>query len=209
MIHDSQIVIPGKTLGSIRDFDGGYISTCKYKCLLECFHFIGVGTYVKNNNVCSSLLGRIVLESVASNNKRRINVVSDKQNINMVISVGDEVLCQVTRILLTQINVDILVIGDKELRQISKGIIRKEDVRDKDIDKVIMSECFRVGDLVKAAVISLGDSKQYYLSSAAIHLGVCVARHEKSGRFLSPVSWKEMEDKVTKQRETRKVAKPT
>ena len=54
----------------------------------------------------------------------------------------------------------------------SKGVIRKEDVSAVEIDKVVVQESFRSGDIVRASVLSLGDSKQYYLSTAAAGLGV-------------------------------------
>ena len=40
-----------------------------------------------------------------------------------------------------------------------EGTIRKENVREKMIDSVVMVECFRPRDIVKGKVISLGDSK--------------------------------------------------
>ncbi len=52
---------------------------------------------------------------------------------------------------------------------------RKEDVRAFDIDSVEIYKCFRPGDVVRAAVISLGDSKSYYLSTARNELGVILA----------------------------------
>ena len=48
----------------------------------------------------------------------------------------------------------------------SQGIIRAQDVRVTDKDGVVMSECFRPGDIVRATVISLGDARSYYLSTA-------------------------------------------
>ncbi len=45
--------------------------------------------------------------------------------------------------------------------------IRKEHVREKLVDQVIMSESFRPGDYVKAKIISLGDSlRNLYLTTA-------------------------------------------
>lgn len=45
-------------------------------------------------------------------------------------------------------------------------------------DKVRMGECFRLGDIVKAKVLSLGDARSYYLSTAANELGVVYATSE-------------------------------
>lgn len=64
-----------------------------------------------------------------------------------------------------------------------------------------------MGDIVRASVISLGDQQNYYLSTASNRLGVLVATSE-AGNVMFPVSWRECEDPVTGQRESRKVAKP-
>lgn len=184
----------------------------------------GDGVYILNDRIYSSLHGKVVIKSEGES-RRRVHVISPMKSVE-VIDIGDEVICQVTRILLNQINVDILVLGDKELKQSTKGIVRREDSRLSEIDKVIMSDLFRPGDLIRASVISLGDAKQYYLSTAAVHLGVIVARNEKSGGFMLPISFKvcirptyyelfcfilvikEMQDPTSSEKETRKVAKP-
>jgi exosome complex component CSL4 len=70
-----------------------------------------------------------------------------------------------------------------------------------------MQECFMPGDIVRGLVVSLGDSRQYYLSTADVDYGVVLAK-SAAGHLMSAVSWKEMEDPVTKVRELRKVAKP-
>lgn len=71
-----------------------------------------------------------------------------------------------------------------------------------------MNESFRVGDVVRAVVISLGDERSYYISTAGNEFGVVVARSE-AGNPLVPVSWREMRDVITGKGETRKVAKPS
>lgn len=53
---------------------------------------------------------------------------------------------------------------------------RLEDVRAAEIDKVQIASCFRPGDVVKAEVVSLGTSRDYYLSTAQNHLGVVYAK---------------------------------
>lgn len=87
------------------------------------------------------------------------------------------------------------------------GVVRKEDVRGMEKDKVVMGEMFRVGDLVRGVVISLGDQNNYYLSTARNELGVLMAKSE-NGNTMVPISWKEFMDESTGEREGRKVAKP-
>ncbi|KAL2865114.1 exosome non-catalytic core subunit CSL4 [Aspergillus lucknowensis] len=88
-----------------------------------------------------------------------------------------------------------------------QALIRKEDVRAVEKDRVVMDEMFRVGDIVRGTVISLGDQSFYYLTTARNDLGVVMARSE-AGNMMFPVSWKEMRDPVTGAAEQRKVARP-
>lgn len=88
-----------------------------------------------------------------------------------------------------------------------QALIRKEDVRAVEKDRVVMDEMFRVGDIVRGSVLSLGDQSFYYLSTARNDLGVVMARSE-AGNMMFPVSWKEMRDPVTGSGEQRKVARP-
>lgn len=98
-----------------------------------------------------------------------------------------------------------------------QGVIRAQDVRSTEKDSVVLKECFRPGDIIRATVISLGDARSYYLSTAGNHLGVVHATSSDTsasdgwapaGRAMQPVSWKEMTDPVTGATEQRKVAKP-
>ncbi|CAD6888757.1 unnamed protein product [Tilletia controversa] len=55
------------------------------------------------------------------------------------------------------------------------GVIRAQDVRATEKDKIRLADCFRVGDIVRASVISLGDARSYFLSTAENRLGVIYA----------------------------------
>ncbi|KAL1955426.1 hypothetical protein VTO42DRAFT_8582 [Malbranchea cinnamomea] len=88
-----------------------------------------------------------------------------------------------------------------------QALIRKEDVRAVEKDRVVMDEMFRVGDIVRASIISMGDQSYFYATTARNELGVVIARSE-AGNMMFPVSWKEMRDPVTGVGEARKVAKP-
>ncbi|KAE8154965.1 exosome component EXOSC1/CSL4-domain-containing protein [Aspergillus avenaceus] len=155
-----------------------------------------------------------------------------KQKFNTLPTVDSVVLARVTRVQKRQATVSILVVLDgrakasdndnveailtsaanpenhsssDELR--FQALIRKEDVRAVEKDRVVMDEMFRVGDIVRGSVISLGDQSFYYLTTARNDLGVVMARSE-AGNMMFPVSWKEMRDSVTGQAELRKVARP-
>lgn len=87
------------------------------------------------------------------------------------------------------------------------GIIRVQDVRATERDKVKILTSFKPGDIVRASVISLGDGTNYYLTTASNELGVIFAR-SASGHLMYPVDWQSMQCFVTGVVEPRKVAKP-
>lgn len=70
-----------------------------------------------------------------------------------------------------------------------------------------MGESFRVGDIVRGVVISLGDERNYYVSTAKNEYGVVLASSE-AGVQMMPVSWREMKEVGGVRAELRKVAKP-
>lgn len=80
-----------------------------------------------------------------------------------------------------------------------------QDVRLTEVDTVVLADCFRPGDVVRAAVASLGDARSYHLTTAAPPLGVVHAT-SLAGAPLDPVSWCEMRCPVTQATEKRKVA---
>ncbi|KAI1648138.1 uncharacterized protein F4817DRAFT_73926 [Daldinia loculata] len=131
--------------------------------------------------------------------------VSEKREV--LPEVGNVVLCRVTRITPKHASVAILVVGDTVLEAEWQGLVRVQDVRATEKDRVKIYESFRPGDIVRAQVISLGDQANYYLSTASNELGVIMATSE-AGNPMFPVSWKEYKDPETGLSEPRKVAKP-
>jgi exosome complex component CSL4 len=122
-------------------------------------------------------------------------------------SVNSTVLALITRLTPRFATCDLLVIDDHVARESFQGQIRREDIRATEKDKIRIDESFRVGDLVRGTVISLGDQSNYYVSTAENAYGVVMARSEE-GRLMYPVSWKEFRDPVTGVGELRKAAKP-
>ncbi len=112
-----------------------------------------------------------------------------------------------------------------------QGVVRTQDVRTTEKDKVKLADCFRPGDIVRATVISLGDARSYYLSTAGNELGVIYAVSATSatsgstaegeeegavvgiggagwnvsGNPMVPISWNQMIDPVTGVVENRKM----
>ncbi|KAL2162629.1 hypothetical protein VTH06DRAFT_6465 [Thermothelomyces fergusii] len=130
-----------------------------------------------------------------------------KMKREVLPEVGNVVLCRVLRITPRQAVVAILVCGDTVLDAEWQGLIRVQDVRATEKDRVKIYESFRPGDIVRAEVISLGDQTNYYLSTARNELGVVLAVSE-AGNTMQPVSWKEFRDPETGAIELRKVAQP-
>ena len=89
-----------------------------------------------------------------------------------------------------------------------KAVIRSQDVRSTDRDRVRIVDCFRPGDLVKAVVLSLGDGSNYYLTTARNDLGVIFAKSEGgAGDQMIAVDWETMVCEKTGVVEKRKCAK--
>ncbi|CBX96728.1 hypothetical protein IAQ61_005409 [Plenodomus lingam] len=122
-------------------------------------------------------------------------------------TISSIVLCRITRLGPRFATCDILVIDDVVCREAFQGQIRREDIRATEKDKIKMEESFRVGDLVRGVVISLGDQSNYYVATERNELGVVLARSEE-GRLMYPVSWREFVDPVSGVAERRKAAKP-
>lgn len=68
-----------------------------------------------------------------------------------------------------------------------------------------IAESFRPGDVVRAEVVHLGDSRSVLLSTAKNELGVVFARGA-NGEVLVPTGWNEVASEVTGVTEPRKVA---
>ncbi|KAJ2191183.1 hypothetical protein GGH18_000017 [Coemansia sp. RSA 530] len=86
------------------------------------------------------------------------------------------------------------------------GTVRVQDIRATEKDSVRVHTSFRPGDVIRAEVISLGDQRSYYLSTAKDEFGVVFAQ-SVDGNAMVPVSWEEMQDTKTQCVEKRKCAK--
>jgi exosome complex component CSL4 len=136
----------------------------------------GVGAFSLKGDIRASIVGALVLEQPSTGNKKRVNVITNGQIMakDLVLTVGDIVYGKVTKTNYNQAFVDILFAGDHELPFVTKAVVRREDIRETEVDKVVVHDFFAAGDVVRAAVLSLGDNKQYFLSVAKPGLGVVV-----------------------------------
>jgi exosome complex component CSL4 len=175
----------------------------------------GKGCYSRDNEIFASAVGILKLDKQINNDNDSTTIVSIELESgriyasSQILSIGIKVLCRVGRINNQQAMVDIIAaeaIG--ALKEHSAGLIRKEDIRLGATEEVKVHESFRPGDVVLARIISLGDSRRFFLSTAENELGVIRAVCAISGKSMTPISWKEMECPETKAREGRKCAKP-
>ncbi|ORX40305.1 S1 CSL4 protein [Kockovaella imperatae] len=163
----------------------------------------GPGCYEFEGKILASIIGRPYRDGATVGVKGRDDGAA-------VPDVDAIVTGTVTRITAQQAHLNISTVNNRPVPESSEefvGVVRIADIRLTERDKIKMGECFRLGDLVKARVLSLGDARSYYLSTAANELGV-VSGTSEAGNPLIPASFQEMEDAITGRMERRKVAKP-
>ena len=143
----------------------------------------------------------------STENLSELRVVIPGENaVATVPKVGDEVTATITKVNTRYATLDIVCLGEQVLPEKFQGIIRTQDVRTHNVDTVEIYASFRPGDVVKASVISLGNMRSFYLSTAKNHLGVVIAT-SAAGHLMVPISWEQVQCPVTKAKEFRKVAK--
>lgn len=169
----------------------------------------GEGTYVWGAQLHAAVAGTVVLDRDSSPPTVCVRPSAPGASASaQPPAVGDLVTCRVARLNPRIASLDILCVGGVPLREACTGLLRREDVRAFEKDKVEMYSSCRPGDVVQARVISLGDSRAYYVTTASDELGVVFAQSAEEGTTMVPVSFEEMMCPVMHTREPRKVAKP-
>ncbi|GMI48526.1 hypothetical protein TrCOL_g5178 [Triparma columacea] len=134
-----------------------------------------------------------------------------------VLEVGSICICIVLRVTPTSLTLSIISSLHTPLLSRPVGTLRLEDSGladppyaspDPEGSPPDLFQGFRIGDVVQARVVSLGDTRSYYMSTSEEGLGVVKAK-SKEGRNMVPRNWREMEEEGGGRRERRKVAKPT
>ncbi|KAF9240889.1 hypothetical protein BU15DRAFT_45488 [Melanogaster broomeanus] len=161
---------------------------------------LGGGLYIKDGQVRASLVGVPRYEGPT------LTISRTRPHPPAANSL---ILGTVTRLSPLQAMVSISVVDGVPLPAGEEftGVIRTQDIRATEKDKVKIGDCFRGGDVVKGVVISLGDARSYYITTARNDLGVIFATSE-AGVTMEPVSWQEMRCPRTGRIEKRKCAKP-
>ncbi|EDU48765.1 exosome component 1 [Pyrenophora tritici-repentis] len=206
-----QIALPGQFLAKTSDY------------------LPGPGTHIHESQIYASIAGLVIStpsSSTANTTSKSSNLTpllsitrppsstdpgilgpNSGAGIPLLPTVSSTVLVRITRLGSRFASCEILVIDNLVCREAFVAQIRREDIRATEKDKIKIEESFRVGDLVRGTVISLGDSGNYYVATDSNEYGVVLARSEE-GRIMHPVSWKEFRDPVSGKAELRKAAKP-
>lgn len=160
MAQRATIAVPGQYLGTTNEY------------------LPGAGTHIHNSKLYASILGPLTkttppkpvgpqkrptkITSAAPTPlptlsvERNVSAASTGANskVEILPEVNSIVLCKVTRIAPRQASVAILVVGETVLDGEWQGLIRVQDVRATEKDKVKIFESFRPGDIVRAVVVS-------------------------------------------------------
>ena len=154
---------------------------------------------------------RIVLDVVHAphSSKGEIDNDSDRNTGNnnrgiRVPRIGDIVVCKVIHSTLKNVFVDIIQIEGQDLVETFSGLIRSSDIRANESDLLEIHRCFRPRDIVKAKVLSLGDQRAYYLTTAEPSLGVVSCFSKTTGLSMVPLDAKTVICKETQETEERK-----
>ncbi|GJJ70590.1 exosome complex component CSL4 [Entomortierella parvispora] len=188
MTSVADAVVPGQRLGHIQEYTAG------------------PGTYSHQDFLYASVVG---LKHVSRTSASELPVMTVHRENSQSAMPGMEaiVICKVVRVNPRFAAVNIMVVNGIPCSDDFQGVIRVQDVRATEKDKVKIYNSFRPGDIVRAQVISLGDARSYFLSTAANELGVIFGT-SVAGGSLVPISWQEMQCTKTKAIELRKCAKP-
>uniref|UniRef100_A0A182LY86 S1 motif domain-containing protein n=1 Tax=Anopheles culicifacies TaxID=139723 RepID=A0A182LY86_9DIPT len=180
-------------------------------CAASEFTVAGEGTYEKLGYIHATLAGIVHMKKREKNTF--ISVLSFGGGATVPI-IGDIVTARITAVQHRMAKCRILCIGKTALNRTLRGIIRKEDVRATEVDRVELHKCFRPGDIVLARVLHQIELNVFHLSTAENELGVVMALSPSSRAIwgaesipMVPICWTEVQCPVTLIKEPRKVAK--
>lgn len=148
------LAVPGTTLGPVTRYAPG------------------PGTHIYEGNVVSSLLGKVkvTVPSKPAGPAKRLNKITAPapdelatifvsrhggSQREILPDVNNIVLARVVRLMPKQAIVVIQQVGETVLQTEWQGVIRVQDVRATEKDKVKIHESFKPGDIVRAQVVSL------------------------------------------------------
>ncbi|XP_075986553.1 exosome component 1 Csl4 isoform X2 [Anticarsia gemmatalis] len=175
--------------------------------LLNNENIAGPGTYELRGYIYASLAG--VLKTEKDENNTTVISVDSPKTPSILPKTGDIVTAKVTVVNPRLVQCNVLCVGPSVLVRPYRGILKKEDIKATDRDRVDPYKCYRPGDVILARVLPMTEIHWYHLSTAENELGVAIATAEGSPQGVSmvPVSWSEMQCPKTLVKEPRKVAR--
>ncbi|XP_029173362.1 transcription initiation protein SPT3 homolog [Nylanderia fulva] len=150
-------------------------------CVSDKINIAGPGTYEQQGYIYSKLAG--IVKLITDGKTRTIEVQGITEQ-SIVPAPGDIVTAMVTIVNQRFCKCSIKCIGDIVLTRPYRGILRKEDVRAIDKDKLEMYKCFRPGDIILARVMPMTEAHTYQLNTAENELGVVIAHSEEDIRLM-------------------------
>jgi exosome complex component CSL4 len=157
--QSGQFVVPGEKLGVIEEF------------------IPNTGTYVEEGTIHSKSVGFMLMDFA----NKKVSVFPAAVNFN-VPKVGDIVIGDATSVQSSQAVIRINKVGAKNVSGRFSGMIHVSDVSFRYTEN--MFDAFKVGDLVRAKVIS-DKNNVYHLSTKEDNLGVLYAYCSLCGGTLS------------------------
>ena len=157
--QNGQFVVPGQKLGVIEEF------------------IPNSGTYVEEGTIHSKSVGFVLMDLA----NKRVSIYPAAINLN-VPKIGNIVIGDTTSVQISQAVIRINKIGAKNVTGRFSGMIHVSDVSFRYTES--MFDAFKVGDLVRAKVIS-DKNNVYHLSTKDENLGVLYAYCSLCGGTLT------------------------
>ncbi|KAJ8680443.1 hypothetical protein QAD02_016230 [Eretmocerus hayati] len=172
-------------------------------CTADKTNIAGQGTYEELGYIYSKFAGIVKIIKKDKTSTIEVHGLTDQ---SIVPAPGDIVTAMVTLVNQRFCKCIIRCIGDIVLSRPYKGIVRREDVRSTEKDRIEMYKSFQPGDIILARILPMTEAHTYQLSTAENELGVVIA-HSEGGVAMVPISWTEMQCPKTLVKGFRKVAK--
>ncbi|XP_068151258.1 exosome complex component CSL4 [Drosophila tropicalis] len=176
-------------------------------CRVEDNIILGLGTYEQNGYIYACKSGIVNIDA-SDENTQIVSV--HKPGFHLTIPVTGDVVT--ARVLVTTpkfAKCAIFCVRNQLLENSYRGLLRKEDVRETEKDRVDIYKSFKPGDVILARVLNQME-QSFLLSTAETELGVVIAYASdvrKNRVPMIPVGWAEMQCPQTTIKEPRKVAK--
>ncbi|XP_030384099.1 exosome complex component CSL4 [Scaptodrosophila lebanonensis] len=177
-------------------------------CRTEGSILLGSGTYEQNGYIFASKSGIVNIDN-SGDNYQVVSVYKPGSHI-IIPTTGDIVTARVLLTTSRFVKCAIFCVRDVQLESSYRGLLRREDVRETEKDRVDIYKCFKPGDVILARVLNQLEQQSFLITTAENELGVvtaCASDMRRIGIPMVPVGWGEMQCPQSSVKEPRKVAK--